>query len=183
MVHWGTKRLLTICRFKGFSCTRTVYPSIYHFDSMKLVRLKKINRSDNAQPAISTAGQSTHNTSSHTSSRMLPVDKFNQIHRCLSWWDQNVSGITAIYGIYACEEHAEHSVRLLSEASCQWRNAGCSLSWEIGQVERTMSVLWSSSHCCQTNDGLIDMGFWEMMHIFLGWSCKSGGRLYQQSPC
>lgn len=54
------------------------------------------------------------------------------------------------------EEHAEHSVQLLSEASCQWRNAGCSFSWEMGQVERTMSVLWSSSPCCQTNDDLID---------------------------
>lgn len=29
----------------------------------------------------------------------------------------------------------------------------------MGQVEQTMSALWFSSHCCQTNDGLIDTGF------------------------
>lgn len=81
------------------------------------------------------------------------------------------------------EEHAEHSVQLLSDASCQWRNAGCSLNWEMGQVEQTMSALWFSSHCCQTNDGLIDMGFWKMIHIFLDWGCKSGGSLYRYTPC
>ena len=63
------------------------------------------------------------------------------------------------------EEHTEHCVRLLS--SCQRRNAGCSLSWDMGQVERTMLCLWSLAHCCQTNEGLIDEGFWKLKNILI----------------
>ena len=47
--------------------------------------------------------------------------------------DFSADGIKMLVGLLQStvsvyEEHAEHSVQLLSEASCQWRNAGCSLS-------------------------------------------------------
>lgn len=85
----------------------------YHFNSAKLLKLIK-NTFYNAQQALSTA------TSPHIKSRHT-IDKFNQVHRRFSWWDQNVSGIIAIYSV------------------CLWRACWtqcAALIWSILPVEK-----------------------------------------------